>query len=149
MTHTTRAIPSDWDINDPTTWSLVTTVDAHRGYHHTGGVMREYQDIRHAAGDFESDDELLDQIAAYDTNDPSGTARWWSEVLIPIHRAEVAIAEASPEEIERAMLALGIDPDDTATHGGYPSLWDAQPVDDLEQHAALAERIIAALEEQS
>jgi ATP-binding cassette subfamily B protein len=39
MTEQIDRIPADWDVNDPSTWTFATTVDAHLGYHHTGLVM--------------------------------------------------------------------------------------------------------------
>ena len=159
MTAQTTTLPSDWIITDPSTWTLSTTIDAHGGYHSTGMVMREFQEIRHSAVDHGAKDDLgydeesgewyavrhvVSGPSAYE-RDPNpnamqDAAEWWFGVLDPIHRAEIAIGEASPEEIGAAADKLGIDP----SPDGFRDLWNT-PHDDLEQQAAHADDILAAL----
>ena len=120
----------DWDITDASTWAFKTTVDAHMGYHKTGMVMREFRTIETSAID----------SGWFDPANPVNqeAAEWWYGVLEPYHRALVAIAIASPEQIDRAAERLGADPG---------NLWDApgHPVDDLEDTAQIADAILEAL----
>ena len=129
-----QSIPADWDSDDPTTWTFSTTVDACLGVHHTGGIMREYRTITHRASDYEAPGDIIGDES------PGDAAAWWADVLGAIHDAEVAIAEATPAQLDAAMRTLGLHPTDrTATP------WDAGSGDDLEADAATARRIVAAL----
>lgn len=130
---TKTQLGGDWNLDDPSTWSLTTTVDAHLGYHASGAVVREYRTIVHRADDH--GDPLDGQPAAPDTL--LAAARWWAAVLTPIHDAAVAAAEASPEELAAAAAALGVD-------GDALDDWLVE-YDDLEQAADRAGRLAAAL----
>lgn len=103
MNTTTTTIPADWDITDSSTWTLTTTVDAHMGYHHTGMVMRELRTITHRADDI-----------GVDGAPDADAAEWFAAVLTAIHDADVAIAEASPEELARVseLIEARTDSDD-------------------------------------
>ncbi len=119
---TTTTIPADWDIADPATWTLETTVDAHLGYHHaTRLVERAYVTITDRVTDYEPDPE-------------SDDLDWWLDVMPPIHAAKIAIQEASPEALAAATERLGEHP------GDYLS-W----ADDIEGGADRGREIVAVL----
>lgn len=136
MTTTTiaPAIPADWDLDDDSTWTLRTTVDAHLGYHHTGAVMREYHEIRHEVRDYVSD--ALDGQDDTPVNRREA-AEWWAGALGALHALDVALAEASPEEIAAAEEAINTGDDSIQQ-------WAADL--DLETAADRARRATAALE---
>lgn len=116
---TKTTIPVDWDITDPSTWTLSVTVNAHMGYHQTGLTMREYKTFTLNATD----------LGNGDIEPTTDHAEWWSDVLTAKIDADVAIAEASPEAVERIADLL----DERAN------------ADDLEAEAAVCRRIVTAL----
>ncbi|MDQ3693177.1 MAG: hypothetical protein M3464_06080 [Chloroflexota bacterium] len=123
MTTTTTPTATElgWDATNPATWTLETTVDAHRGYHHTGMVERAYVTITDRADDYESDIDL-------------GDLGWWLDVLPPIHAAKVAIQEASPEALAIATERVGEHPGDYLSNA-----------DDLEIGADRSREIVRVL----
>ena len=126
---TDATIPADWDIADPTTWKLTSTVDAYDGEHGpSGGIYRRFTTITHDALEFDFPIPADQPRAALEE-----AAEWWAEVLIPIHEWACAEAEALPEEVAAAYTRANIDPE-------YP-----QPTDDLEDDAYTATRLLAAL----
>jgi len=129
MTTETSA-PADWDLTNPTTWNLSQAVNAHMGYHETGMVMREVRDVTYRATDLD-DGDIAESIAQ--GQDPAPIAAWWYDVLDGMLAGAIAIAEASPEEIDAAMASLGI------------TEWHDLDADDLEQDAANGRKIAAAL----
>lgn len=137
-TTATTVIPGDWDVTDPNTWTLETTVDAHMGYHHTGMVMREYQTITLAASNYAHGDDL---------GIGQDSAEWWLDVLDGIMAGKVAEAEASPEVIAAAWTALvGPDtsgPDEWAERG--EQFWQGYG-DDVEMEAIGGRKLAAAIE---
>lgn len=98
---TITTIPADWDVTDASTWGFEATVDAHLGYHHTGMVVRELQEVSYYA----KDQGLWDSALPVDAD----AAEWWAGVLKPQFDAAVAMAEASPEADARACEILGVD----------------------------------------
>jgi len=101
---TATSIPADWDITDPTTWTLSQTVDVHMGYHQTGMVVRALQHISYRVTDLDHGAETDAALARGE--DPSELAAWWSDVLDGMMAGRIALAEASPEELERAAAIL-------------------------------------------
>jgi len=57
MTTATNILPADWDLTDPTTWTIRQTVDAHLGYHATGLVVRALQHIRLVVTDLDDGED--------------------------------------------------------------------------------------------
>lgn len=141
MTATTT-IPADWDVADPSTWTLWTTVDAHLGHHHTGMVMREFREITHAATDHESAGEIVADIG---DDDPAEHAAWWADVLGAAHDAEIALAEASPEALAAAAAALGLVTDPDRGVSARDAIGEYLEDGDMESGAAKARRVAAAL----
>lgn len=127
-------IPETWDMRDPNTWMLRTTAHAHLGYHKTGLPVREYRDVTIAVTDFEPASEI--------ERTPESMA-WWYAVVSTIHRCQVALLEASPEQIGRVAQRLGVDADPDA-------LWEAFPdaADDLERWADAARTLERLLGEE-
>lgn len=119
MTATTT-IPADWDITDPSTWCVSTTVDAHLGYHPTGMVMREYRTFS----------LCHDDLDCGDTEPTTEHAEWWADVLTAKLDADAAIAEASPEALDRIADLIA----------------ERNDSDDLETEAAVCRRIASALD---
>lgn len=71
----------------------ITTVDQHRGTHHTGGTIRQLVDVRTSYGDHSQ--EPWESLSAADR-------AWWAEVLEDIHAAEVELAELDADHRARA-----------------------------------------------
>ncbi len=137
----TYDIPADWDISDPHTWTLETAIDANMGTHGpTGGTMREYQDIRHAATDYDDTETMLLNTT------PEDAAQWWADVLAPIHQLACALGEASEDRLVRTIRTLGADPADFPDQT-YADILQSRMTacDDLECDASEAERILVAL----
>jgi len=130
MTTMTTNIPADWDLTNPTTWNLSQAANAHLGYHETGMVMREVRAVTYRATDLDEGD-IAESIAQ--GQDPADVAAWWYDVLDGMLAGAIAVAEASPEEIDAAMATLGI------------TEWHDLPADDLEQEAANGRKIAALL----
>lgn len=133
-------IPADWDVTDPRTWTLATTVDAFAGSHPSGATYRRLTEIRHEATDYEHPDDI----------DPATTmmswqelAQWWADVLVPIHDAACRLAELDPDAtdpIVRRVLDLPADADDRDVQRA----WEDASMD-LEGFAALHRRLLDAL----
>ena len=123
-------VPAGWDPADPGTWTLETAVDAPLGVDPGGGAARARRAVRTAARDY--------AVAG----DPApAEVGWWAGVLVPIHAARVAVARAAPGALARAGAALGLAPDQD-----FAAYWAAH-AGDLEEEAAAARRILAALGE--
>lgn len=133
MTQTTM-IPADWDVMNPSTWVLSQTVDARIGTHSSGATIRVYQDITRRAMDLGMADYVRfdDATETYITTDDSGLAdhaEWWADVLGALHGADVAIAEATQDEIDAIAELMD----------------ERRESDDLEHEAAVCKAIVTAL----
>lgn len=105
MMTTQITIPTDWDTANPSTWVLTQTVDARIGTHASGATIREYRDITLRAMDLGMADNVRydDATETYRTTDGSDLAEqaeWWTDVLTAKLDADVAIAEATQDEID-------------------------------------------------
>lgn len=115
----TTNVPANWNLSDPSTWSLSATADAHMGYHETGMAVRAYKDFCYSATDYANGD--LDHM---DPDEARDAAEWWTLVLSNLLNGHVAEAEASPETVARAYAALGYANPDDLVWAGFDGIED-------------------------
>ena len=97
-------IPTDWELNDPDTWYLSTTVDAFGGIHAaTGMTMRGYRDISSSPGD------LGETVEEPDDGDWEDTRAWWWDVIEADFDYRCVRAEIDYDQETAILEALGFD----------------------------------------